>query len=243
MPLLEVQGVTLRFGGLVALSGVDLTLNEGQILGLIGPNGSGKTSLINVITGLYRPLEGKILFQNQDITRWRPNRICRAGIARTYQLVRPFMGMKALENVLVGIFYGRDGTTDRPEAEHRAVELLKLVGLEGRERAETSSLTIIERKRLELARALATGPRLLLLDELIAGLTLAEIDRILQTLEGIRREGVTILLIEHVMKAVMTLSDHVVVLHHGEKIAEGKPEDIVRNEDVVEAYLGQAAPA
>ena len=243
MPLLEAQGVTLRFGGLVALSQVDLTLEEGKILGLIGPNGSGKTSLLNVITGLYRPQEGRVLFQSKDITRWKPNRICRAGIARTYQLVRPFMGMRALENVLVGMFYGHEEGRAPSEAEHRAVELLELVGLKGREMAEASSLTIVERKWLELARALATGPDLLLLDELVAGLTATEIDRILETLRGIREQGVTILFIEHVMKAVMSLSDHVVVLHHGVKIAEGKPEDIVRNEDVVEAYLGETAPA
>ena len=239
MAILEVRDVVLRFGGLTALAGVSFSVEEGEILALIGPNGAGKTSLFNVVAGKYRPQQGRVLFLGKDITGLKPNAICRLGIARTYQLVRPFTGMSVLENVLVGAFFGQRDGVSASQAEHHALELLRLVHLAERAGSPAGSLTIAERKRLELARALATRPRLLLLDEAVAGLTPTETGRLLKTLSGIRESGVTLLFIEHVMKAVMSLSDRIVVLHHGEKIAEGRPEAIARDDAVIQAYLGE----
>ncbi len=229
----------MRFGGLFALRDVDLTCRRGEVLGLIGPNGSGKTTLFNVITGALTPQTGEVYLEGTPITGQAPHRICRAGIGRTYQLVRPFGSLNARDNVLAGITFGRptsDGRAPRDEAN----ALLDLVGLADQGDRAASSLTLVQRKRLELARALGTHPRLLLLDEVVAGLNPAETQKILDLIAALRRDGLTIILIEHNMRVVMGLSDRVVVLHHGEKLAEGSPEHVSRDEGVVEAYLGHA---
>jgi branched-chain amino acid transport system ATP-binding protein len=238
--LLECQEITMRFGGLTALSRVELTSRAGEILGLIGPNGSGKTTLFNVITGVLRPQSGTVSLEGRDITGLAPHQICRGGIARTYQLVRPFASLTARENVLAGIAFGRsarDGS--RPEREvERLLELVGLADLSGR---PASSLNLAERKRLEIARALGSRPRLLLLDEAIAGLNPVETTSMLDLIGGLRAGGLAIVLIEHNMRVIMGLSDRVVVLHHGEKLAEGSPEAVSQDPRVVAAYLGQAA--
>lgn len=236
-PLLECQGITMRFGGLFALHRVSVACHEGEIVGLIGPNGSGKTTLFNVITGFLRPQEGTVWFKGADISARSPHRICHDGIARTYQLVRPFASLSARENVLAGIAFGRavrDGS--RPEQE--VTRLLDLVGLADRGDAPASSLTLAQRKRLEIARALGTQPRLLLLDEAVAGLNPTETEEMLNLIASLRQGGLSLIVIEHNMRVIMGLSDRVVVLHHGERLAEGRPEQMSRDPRVVEAYLG-----
>lgn len=239
-PLLSVEGVTKRFGGLVALSNVSFNVYEGEILGLVGPNGAGKTTLFNVISGVYRPESGRILFKGIDITGWRPHRIARLGIARTHQIVKPFSDLTVLENAIVGALFGkRSGSLSESEARKIAVEVLDFVGLGDKANLPARVLNVQEKKRLELARALAAEPDLLLLDEVLAGLNPAEVDRMLGLLRRIRSErGVTMIMIEHVMHAVMNLADRIVVLHFGEKIAEGAPEEVASNRDVITAYLG-----
>ncbi len=243
MVLLEGKSVSKSFGGLMALSGVDFALRKGEILGLIGPNGAGKTTLFNLITGTYRPSSGHIHFLGKEITRSKPHTICRAGISRTYQLVRPFASLTVLENVLVGIYFGRAGGADhsrraaRGEAEH----LLDLVGLAGKIRERAEHLTLMERRRLEIARALATRPAVLLLDEVVCGLNPTEVAQAMDLIRGLRDRGSTIFMIEHVMKAIMGLSDRIMVLHHGELIAEGTPEEVANDRRVITAYLGERA--
>src|SRR6266516_4259844 len=218
--LLECQDITMRFGGLTALSRVDRTSRAGEILGLIGPNGSGKTTLFNVITGVLRPQSGAVSLEGREITGLAPHQICRGGIARTYQLVRPFASLTARENVLAGIAFGR-GARDGSQPEREVERLLELVGLADLSGRSAGSLNLAERKRLEIARALGTRPRLLLLDEAIAGLNPVETTGMLDLIGGLREGGLTIVLIEHNMRVIMGLSDRVVVLHHGEKLAEG----------------------
>jgi branched-chain amino acid transport system ATP-binding protein len=261
--LLESHQITKRFGGLVALNKVDFFIKPGEILGLIGPNGAGKTTLFNVITGVYAPSSGMILFRGIPISGLKPHQICQLGISRTYQLVRPFPSLTALQNVLVGIYFGRDkkSTSQRNEgewekeetgvrhpsypfrmgkdAEREALELLDFFGLSHKANVLARNLTMTERKRLEIARALGTHPQLLLLDEVMAGLTPSEISSTMSLIRQIRERGITICLIEHIMKAIMELSDRVVVLHHGEKIAEGTPEEVAHDPGVVAAYLGE----
>jgi branched-chain amino acid transport system ATP-binding protein len=240
MTLLEGKRVSKSFGGLMALTGVDFELRKGEILGLIGPNGAGKTTLFNLITGAYRPSSGRIAFQGKDISRSRPYAICRYGIARTYQLVRPFANLTVLENVLVGIYFGRGGGRDRREAAYREAErLLDLVGLGGKIKERAEHLTLMERKRLEIARALATQPSVLLLDEVIGGLNPTEIVQTMNLIRGLRDRGITIFMIEHVMKAIMGLSDRIMVLHHGELIGQGTPEQVANDQRVITAYLGE----
>ena len=241
-PLLDIQQVSIHFGGLAALSGVSLTVVQGEIVGLIGPNGAGKTTLFNVITGLLRPSAGRISFRGADITGAHAHTICRLGIARTFQLIRVFPRLSVLENVLVGLCFGRDGETPPlRQAQAEAQDLLRFVGLEASAGRPAGTLPIAGRKRLELARALATRPALLLLDEVIAGLTPMEGTHLMDLIARIQADGTTIILIEHVMKAIMNLSHRIVVLHHGEKLAEGPPGEIVQNPAVVEAYLGEQA--
>ena len=236
--LLELTGVSRSFGGLAAVKAVDLRIESGEIVGLIGPNGAGKTTLFNLITGTFRPNSGSILFDGRDITRLAPHARCRLGIARTFQLVRPFPNLSVLDNVAVGSVYGRQPASSRRAAEAAARETLELLGLGDRAQRLAGSLTLVDRKRLELARALATRPRLLLLDELLAGLNPSEVNAAMDLVRGIRDSGVTIVMVEHLVKALFGVSDRVAVLSAGEKICEGTPEHVAQDPRVVDAYLG-----
>jgi len=235
--LLQGKGVTKFFGGLPALSRVDFAIHPGEIVGLIGPNGAGKTTLINVITGLLRPSAGEISFKGERIDHLPPYRISRKGIVRTFQVIKPFSRMTVRENVLVGALFGRGGRGFQ-EAERVAGSVLSLVGLQGKEAVQASVLPLADRKRLELAKALAMVPELLILDEVMAGLNPREVGEFMALIRRINREGVTVLVVEHVMKAIMGISHRVLVLHHGEKVAEGAPEEVVRDPRVIQAYLG-----
>ncbi len=239
MTLLDVERVTKSFGGVRAVSEVSFSVGEGELIGVMGPNGSGKTTLFNLITGALRPDAGSIRLKDRDITGWAPHRACGAGIARTFQLVRPFPGLTALDNVRVGLLYGRARDTRHAAAE--AERLLALVGLEGKAQRRATELTLIDRKRLELARALATSPHLLLLDELMAGLNPAETETAMALIRRLQSEGVTLLMVEHIVWALMSLSQRIIVLSAGEKIAEGRPDAIAADPTVVEVYLGHAA--
>jgi branched-chain amino acid transport system ATP-binding protein len=237
-PLLRLAGVSRSFGGLRAVSRVDLVVQAGEILGLIGPNGAGKTTLFNLITGLFQPTEGRIFFQNADITHLPPAKRCTLGIARTFQLVRPFPHLSVLDNVAVGRIYGRERAGSRRQAEAEALDVLTLVGLGDRPGPLAKSSTLVDRKRLELGRALATRPSLLLIDELLAGLNPSEVLVAMELIRRIRASGITIVMVEHLVKAVFGLSDRVVVLNAGEKIAEGTPGEVATDQRVVDAYLG-----
>jgi branched-chain amino acid transport system ATP-binding protein len=236
--ILEVEGLTRRFGGLAAVKDLSFTVEQGEILGLIGPNGSGKTTAFNLITGFITPDAGHIHLDGKEITRLRPHAICVRGIARTFQLVRPFAHLTALENAMVGRLYGRERSATRRSAEAEAGEILAAVGLRGKDRVPARQLTLVERKRVELARALATRPRLLLLDEFMAGLTPQEVEAAMVMIRGIRDAGCTIIMIEHLVKAVLGLSDRILVLNAGQSIAQGPPGVISRDPRVIEAYLG-----
>lgn len=235
--ILRVEGVTRRFGGLQALTNVTFELPEGQILGLIGPNGAGKTTLFNVINGVYTPTEGRVIFRGKDTHGMRPYHLAAQGLARTHQIVRPLNELTVRENVMVGACFGREKHA-LVEAARIADEVLAFVGLAGRADQVAGSLNVAQKKRLELARALAARPYLLLLDEVLAGLNPSEIGAMVETVRKIREQGVTIIMIEHVMHAVMNVSDRVLVLDFGKLIAEGPPDAIVNNPQVIEAYLG-----
>jgi branched-chain amino acid transport system ATP-binding protein len=241
-PLLEVEAISKRFRGLKAVDKVSFVVPRGAIVGLIGPNGAGKTTIFNMIAGVFAPDEGLIRLDGADITGLRPDAACRAGIGRTFQIVRPFATLSVLENVVIGAFRQ---SASLAVAERLAIDILERLGLAGRAQDQAKSLTLADRKRLETARALATGPKLLLLDEVMAGLRPTEIDGMVKSFAELSREtGLTILLTEHVMRAVMALSHHIVVLHHGQKICEGAPEEIARDPKVLESYLGTShAPA
>ncbi|MGH2403823.1 MAG: ABC transporter ATP-binding protein [bacterium] len=236
--LLDVRGLTKSFGGLAAVRDLSFVVGEGEILGLIGPNGSGKTTAFNLITGLLAPDAGHIRLAGEEITGLRPHAICSRGIVRTFQLVRPFAHLSALQNVMVGRIYGRHRANDLDAASHEAREVIAFVGLTGKERISARQLTLVDRKRLELARALATQPRLLLLDEVMAGLNPQEIAAAVGLIRAIREAGIAVIMIEHIVKAVLGLSDRVVVLNAGQVIAEGPPRAIARDHRVIEAYLG-----
>lgn len=235
--ILQVQNVTKRFGGLTAVKNVSFELAEGHILGLIGPNGAGKTTLFNCINGVYDPSEGRIIFRGQDITGLPTYRAAHLGLARTHQIVRPLNELTVRQNVIVGACYGRENLGLR-EAAHVADEIMAFVGLNQRTDMLASSLNVAQKKRLELARALASRPYLLLLDEVLAGLNPTEVSAMLDTIRSVQQRGITIIMIEHIMHAVMSLSQHIIVLNYGELIAEGSPEEVSQNTQVIEAYLG-----
>jgi branched-chain amino acid transport system ATP-binding protein len=235
--LLEIAGVSKSFSGLKAVGNASFSVPEGEIVGLIGPNGAGKTTCFNLVAGVYRPDAGEIRLAGKRIDGWRPDQVCRAGLGRTFQLVKPFAGLSVLENVVVGALKQCHSVRAAKEISTQVIEQLELAG---KRHAAAGSLTLPERKRLEVARALATGPRILLLDEVMAGLRPTETDRMVALFQDLnRRLGLTILMIEHVMRAVMALSRHIVVLNHGQVIARGAPEEVTRNPAVLECYLGE----
>ncbi|OGK83556.1 MAG: ABC transporter ATP-binding protein [Candidatus Rokubacteria bacterium GWA2_70_23] len=237
MSLLEGRGITKSFGGLAALAGVDFAVREGEIVGLIGPNGAGKTTLINAITGVHRADRGTLAFDGHELTRLPPERIARLGIARTFQIPQPFHTLSVLQNVMVGVVFGRRGTPMKAAAaEARAV--LDFVGLGDKASLEPQSLTIVELRRLELARAIGSGARLLLLDEIHAGLTPRELEDAIAMIGKLRERGITILMVEHLMRIIMRVCERIIVLDFGKNIAEGAPAEIARNPDVIRAYLG-----
>jgi branched-chain amino acid transport system ATP-binding protein len=238
---LELERVAKSFNGLMAVHFVSMNVEEGEILGLIGPNGAGKTTLFNLITGFHRPSEGKIFFDGKDITATPPHERCWMGIARTFQLVRPFPQLTVLENVAVGRVYGRDSVKNKFQAESEAEEILEKVGLSGQAPKKAHSLTLVDRKRLELARALATKPKLLLLDELLAGLNPSEILASMKLMREVRDTGITIVMVEHLVKAVFGIADRIVVLNAGDLIATGSPKMIARDSKVIDAYLGKSS--
>jgi branched-chain amino acid transport system ATP-binding protein len=237
-PLLTVTGISKSFRGLKAVSQASLTVPQGGIVSLIGPNGAGKTTCFNMIAGVFKPDEGSILFDGRSIAGLRPDQICHAGIGRTFQIVKPFKDLTALENVIVGALRNETSTQ---VARKKAEGVLDQLGMLDKRNQPAAQLTLPERKRLEVARALATDPKLLLLDEVMAGLRPTETDQMVAVFRDLNRKGLTILLIEHVMRAVMALSQHVVVLHHGQVIADGAPEQVVRDPAVLECYLGEEA--
>ena len=224
------------FGKLMALNGVDFTLNRGDILGMIGPNGSGKTTLFNTISGIYAPASGIVFFKGQSLQKKQPHKVCRMGIARTFQIVQPFTKMTLLQNVATGAMQGAGLSFN--EGFEKAEQVLAFVGLGEKVDYEPDNITTAERRRLELARALATDPEIILLDEIMAGLTPTEIETVLELLKEINDSGVTIFMVEHIMRAVMSVCNRIIVLNHGVLIAEGRPQEIAENQEVITAYLG-----
>jgi branched-chain amino acid transport system ATP-binding protein len=239
MPILEGKGVTKYFGGLAAISNVDFFVEQGEIVGLIGPNGAGKTTLFNLISGALVPKSGIIKFKEKTISGLKPHQICRMGAARTFQSIKIFANMPALDNVLLGALFGPSTVMSRGDAIREATELLDFMELSAVRATPAKDLTLVNQKKLEVARALATKPELLLLDELMAGLNSTEVAHAMEVVNRIRAKGITIFMIEHVMKAIMNICDRIVVLHHGEKIAEGTPQEISTSKRVIEVYLGE----
>ncbi|WP_231734778.1 ABC transporter ATP-binding protein [Bacillus sp. FJAT-29937] len=234
--IIQVKEVSKHFGGLKAVNNVSFDVAKNEIVGIIGPNGAGKTTLFNLISGSLPVTSGQVIFNNEEITSQKPYIICKKGIGRTYQIVKPFGNISVLENVMVGAF---NKATSTKEAREFSLEILKKVGLYNKKDQVGKSLTIADKKRLEVAKALATQPTVLLLDEVMAGLNPSEVKEILPMIRSLRDSGITIILIEHIMEVVMSVSDRIVVVHHGEKIAEGTPTEITNNPEVIKAYLGE----
>ena len=240
MSLLELKKVSRFFGGLAAGNDVSFAVQGGEIIGLIGPNGAGKTTLFNVINGFYPPSRGTVFFKGENVSGWKPHRLCRLGLARTFQVVKPLQRMSVLDNVLASAFLR---AKERKQAEEIADNIIEFTGLQDDRQVISKGLPLGKRKRLEIARALATGPEMLLLDESFAGLNHTELDVSIRIIEKIKEKGITIMIIEHHMKVIMAISDRIVVLNYGEKIAEGTPAEIGKNAQVIEAYLGEAQSA
>lgn len=238
--LLEVLHVTKSFGGLTALNNVSLTVQTGETLGLIGPNGSGKSTLFNVIAGTFPPSSGKVIYNGDTVTGLPANQIARLGIARTYQAVRPFMNLSVLENVMAASWYCDPDVKTRRDAEAHSLEVLKLVQLHDKARLAAHQLNVMQRKWLEIARALVTAPRLLLLDEFMAGLNPTEVAQAVEFIRRLKERGITVIVVEHIVKAITSCSDRIAVLTAGSKIAEGTPEEIIKNPLVISAYLGSS---
>ena len=238
--MLKCVGVSKRFGGLQALKNVDFTVNDGEIAGLVGPNGSGKSTLLNLISGVYKPDSGQVLFFDEDISKLPPYSICSKGITKTAQTVQSFPEMTAMENVLTSVLFNQKKSTNKPDSIEKTRELLSFVGL-SKEKfdVKAKSLNVVELRRIQLAKALATSPKLLLLDELLTGLTPKESDEAIALIKLINKQGVTVLIVEHVMRVIMGLCSRVIVLQHGEKICEGTPKQVCSNENVVKVYLGK----
>jgi len=243
MRILEGQGVTKSFGGLAAVSDVDFHIDRGEILGLIGPNGAGKTTLFNLVSATFPLSSGQIRFKDHKISGLKPHRICKTGIGRTFQETKVFPNMSVLQNVLVGAFFGTPNLVSGAGAAREATQALDFVGLSAIGANPVNDLTLVNQKRVEVARALATKPELLLLDELMAGLNAAEVSEAMELVTKIRDTGITIFMVEHVMKAIMGICERIIVLHHGEKICEGTPKEIAGNKQVIEIYLGEGAHA
>jgi branched-chain amino acid transport system ATP-binding protein len=240
MNLVEIRKVSMFFGGLAAIENVSFAIAKGDILGLIGPNGAGKTTMFNVVNGFYKPSRGEVFFKGEKISGLKPHQICKRGLARTFQVVKPLRRMSVLDNVVASAFLR---APDKKQAQETAREVLEFTGLYKDRDVISRGLPLGKRKRLEIARALATQPELLLLDESFAGLNPSELDESIEIIRKIKAKGITIMIIEHHMKVIMALSDRIVVLNYGEKIAEGTPQEIRNNSQVVEAYLGEAQSA
>lgn len=238
MTILTVENITKRFGGLVAVHDLSLSVESGEILGMIGPNGAGKTTAFNMISGYYRPDEGRVIFNGQDITGRRPDQICKLGLARTFQVVKPFPQLSVLDNVIVGAY---NRTNDKQTAQKKAQEVIEFLSMTEMSGQLAGSLSVAGRKRLEIAKALATEPKMILLDEAMAGLRPTETDTMIELVRQISKQNIALLLVEHVMRVIMSLADRIVVIHHGEMIVQGEPQQVVRDKAVIDAYLGEEA--
>jgi branched-chain amino acid transport system ATP-binding protein len=240
--MLSIQKVSKHFDGITAIKDVSFKIEKGEIVGLVGPNGAGKSTLLNVLSGVYLPSSGSVIFDGTDITGLRPDKVCKLGIAKTFQLVQSFPELTAIQNVLVGALFGNSEKISIKEAEEKAEKYLEYVGYPmDKINYPVKNLNVVELKRIQLARALSTDPKLLLLDEVTTGLNPKESNDAISLIQKIREAGITILMVEHMMRVIMNVSDRIVVLHHGKKIAEGTPEHIAKDEKVISSYLGEKA--